>query len=161
MVPRSFAAVALLCSACAHEPLERTPLLVTDVPPPAPSARAAPFVRSFETKTIGSDPHSASGQGGQSGQGGGARTPSSAPGSATSTTSTPSMTPAARSDAWSPVPVFGDKNPSPPGPGTPQYGDPNPNPPGPGTPRYGHANPAPPGPGTPRSGDPNPSPPGR
>lgn len=89
-------------------------------PPLVPEAQTAngtgtrpvPATRSTESKTIGGDPYAtkASSDGRQA-------TPQS--------TSTPG-----RSGAWSPTPVNGSMNPSPPGPATPVNGDMNPSPPG-------------------------------
>jgi len=99
--------VAGLTFACGRAPAE-SPLVATEPPPPASSASARRPLRSFETKTLGGDPYLSS-----TGRASGAPAP---------------VRP--RSPAWGPPPVYGEMNPSPPGPGTPVYGDMSPSPPG-------------------------------
>lgn len=102
-------AAALLCFSCAPKQTETPPLVPETAIMTGPSSRPAPVTRSFESKTIGADPYSV-------------HRPPNASGT--------SAAPARRGDAWSPTPVYGVSNPSPPGPATPIYGDMNPSPPG-------------------------------
>lgn len=106
-------AAALICSSCTHDPLAMQPLVPETTSVTAPSSRPVPATRSLESKTIGVDPYSV-------------RRPSNESGGS----ATPSNLPPARGGAWSPTPVYGVFNPSPPGPTTPVYGEMNPSPPG-------------------------------
>jgi hypothetical protein len=109
-------AVAFLGSplvACGGEHASTPPVLIPEAARPSvnrPSTRPVPATRSLESKTIGAEPYS----------------PPAQPTSASRSTGAPAQAPA---NAWSPTPVNGLMNPSPPA-GTPVYGEMNPSPPG-------------------------------
>lgn len=113
----AFVAAALLCSSlvgCGGEQASTPPPLIPEAASPsvnAPSTRPVPATRTLESKTIGAEPYS----------------PSATPTSAARGTSGAAAQP--KANAWSPTPVNGVMNPSPPA-GTPVYGEMNPSPPG-------------------------------
>lgn len=117
-MPARLVAAALLCSplvafvACGGEASTPPPLIPEAASPSVnqPSTRPVPATRTLESKTIGAETF----------------TPSTQPTSASRGTGTTGQAPA---NAWSPTPVNGVMNPSPPA-GTPVYGDMNPSPPG-------------------------------
>lgn len=117
---RHVAAALVACSsfvACGGDSAQNPPPLIPEATAASvnqPSTRPVPATRTLESKTLGADGHSAT------------------------TTATPGSTaargagaaPAAQPNgAWSPTPVNGVMNPSPPA-GTPVYGEMNPSPPG-------------------------------
>ena len=112
-------AAALLCSplvafvACGGEQASTPPPLIPEAARASvntPSTRPVPATRTLESRTIGAAPY--------------APTPQS-----TSAARTSGGTGQAPANAWSPTPVNGVMNPSPPA-GTPVYGEMNPSPPG-------------------------------
>lgn len=119
MFAARLAAAAFVCTplvalvACGGEQGSTPPPLIPEATSPSvnqPATRPVPATRSLESKTIGGEAFSPTGQP-----------------SPTSRTAAPSGQ--AGTNAWSPTPVNGVMNPSPPA-GTPVYGDPNPSPPG-------------------------------
>lgn len=120
MSVRLAAAALLVCSslvACGGDGAQNAPPLIPEGAAPSvsrPSTRPVPATRTLESKTLGADGHSAT-------PGGTAARPTG-PAPAAQPTST-------SAGAWSPTPVNGVMNPSPPA-GTPVYGEMNPSPPG-------------------------------
>jgi hypothetical protein len=113
------AAATLLCTpllafvACGGEQAATPPPLIPEATSPSanqPATRPVPATRSLESRTIGAEAYSPAGQ----------------PTTGARTTGAPGQAPP---NAWSPTPVNGVMNPSPPA-GTPVYGEMNPSPPG-------------------------------